>query len=461
MTLISPSHLAYLELRQKILHAANILFRENSYSSCSIEAISQEVGVSKKTLYKVFAGKEAILQAIVDEITTSVTKELNTILSDNSKSFVDKLDSYISFLYEMHKSTAQRDMLLDIQRHAPAVWTTINEHRNSRVCSIIEFFQSGLKEGSIRSDLNIEIITMIYLNTITHIMDYRLGTNTSTTEPAELYRIFAHMFYTGILTVESRSISAEERIIPDFTPITHKLSETGYSEHDRLIVFRILEQSRILFFQFGFNRVTMDEVSAEVGISKKTLYKYFQSKEVLLESVFSQFLENTSELHSQISTQSIPSFVCCIHGFVNHITKVISSISPQFVKDMIWKSPELWKVIHARRTAMIEGAFTNMISDGGEIGAITTLYTPELTARIYRMVIDSVLNPDVISNTQFSIGEIYKTVVQVMFYGILTEPCRTDFDKRYSSSIDGTTLPSQKNKKNRSIKRSKDATNTN
>src|SRR6266436_5920479 len=48
---------------------------------------------------------------------------------------------------------------------------------------------------------------------------------------------------------------------------------------------RIVEAARAHFFSHGFRSVTMDDLAAELGISKKTLYAHFASKTVLLEAV--------------------------------------------------------------------------------------------------------------------------------------------------------------------------------
>ena len=48
---------------------------------------------------------------------------------------------------------------------------------------------------------------------------------------------------------------------------------------------RILKQAEQLFLQFGYSKVTMDEIAANLGMSKKTLYKFFPSKEELVREI--------------------------------------------------------------------------------------------------------------------------------------------------------------------------------
>ena len=41
---------------------------------------------------------------------------------------------------------------------------------------------------------------------------------------------------------------------------------------------KILDTAGNMFLNYGFKSVTMDDIANEIGISKKTIYKYFQNK---------------------------------------------------------------------------------------------------------------------------------------------------------------------------------------
>ena len=60
---------------------------------------------------------------------------------------------------------------------------------------------------------------------------------------------------------------------------------------DQDVKQRIMLEARGLFFRYGFSKVTMDEAAEALGMSKKTLYRYFPSKEELLEEVTSAHME--------------------------------------------------------------------------------------------------------------------------------------------------------------------------
>ncbi len=46
---------------------------------------------------------------------------------------------------------------------------------------------------------------------------------------------------------------------------------------------KIIDKAGDMFLKFGFKSVTMDDIAREMGISKKTIYKYFDNKDHLVD----------------------------------------------------------------------------------------------------------------------------------------------------------------------------------
>ncbi|WP_304197802.1 TetR/AcrR family transcriptional regulator [Flavobacterium alvei] len=56
---------------------------------------------------------------------------------------------------------------------------------------------------------------------------------------------------------------------------------------------KIIAKATDLFLKLGFKSVTMDDIAGEMCISKKTIYKYFCNKELLIE-------ESTEMVHKEV-----------------------------------------------------------------------------------------------------------------------------------------------------------------
>lgn len=56
---------------------------------------------------------------------------------------------------------------------------------------------------------------------------------------------------------------------------------------------KIISKASDMFLKLGFKSITMDDIAGEMCISKKTIYKYFCNKEILIE-------ESTAAIHEEI-----------------------------------------------------------------------------------------------------------------------------------------------------------------
>ena len=71
---------------------------------------------------------------------------------------------------------------------------------------------------------------------------------------------------------------------------------------------KIIAKASDLFLKLGFKSVTMDDIAGEMCISKKTIYKYFCNKEVLIE-------ESTTMVHKAVH-ESIDTIVDFNHNAI-------------------------------------------------------------------------------------------------------------------------------------------------
>jgi AcrR family transcriptional regulator len=56
---------------------------------------------------------------------------------------------------------------------------------------------------------------------------------------------------------------------------------------------KIINKAKDMFLRLGFKSITMDDIAGEMCISKKTIYKYFANKELLIH-------ESTQVLHKEV-----------------------------------------------------------------------------------------------------------------------------------------------------------------
>ena len=55
------------------------------------------------------------------------------------------------------------------------------------------------------------------------------------------------------------------------------------SDFRKMMKEKIINKAKEMFLRLGFKSITMDDIACEMCISKKTIYKYFSNKDVLIE----------------------------------------------------------------------------------------------------------------------------------------------------------------------------------
>ncbi len=72
------------------------------------------------------------------------------------------------------------------------------------------------------------------------------------------------------------------------------------SDFRKMMKEKIINKAKEMFLRLGFKSITMDDIACEMCISKKTIYKYFSNKDVLIEQSVEMVHKEVHETIDQI-----------------------------------------------------------------------------------------------------------------------------------------------------------------
>ncbi len=417
-------------VRVAIVEQSEVLFRERLYSHVSTSEIASALGISKKTLYKYFSSKEEILRIIIEKTSEIINRQLDSIYENDRLSFVERVLDCLDALKFMHAQVSPAPLMHDIQRHATHAWQDVRKSMSGRVSVVAQFLLNGKKEGAVRDDVAENLAALLYMSTTAGIMDEQKHRGI-TMSSDQLFACFTQLFYSGMFSDEARVALEKTReeghqlpLIPTATErMATENKEPGLSDHIRTV-------SRDLFFRYGFSKVRMDEIASELHISKKTLYNHFSGKEDVLMAVLNAFREDIILAHRSVDTTSCTSFVDSMRSFVMYMAKMLGEITPQFVRDLMRSAPHLFEQLYAWRQSAIDDTFISLLAEGQRIGAIRSDFSARDLAQTYRIVADSTFSPEVLNMTAVRPIDVYKTLVNAMFVGVLHDKARAEFRTR-------------------------------
>jgi arginyl-tRNA synthetase len=192
---------------------------------------------------------------------------------------------------------------------------------------------------------------------------------------------------------------------------------------------KIIEYTEEKFFKEGFYKTTMDEVASELRMSKKTIYKFFPSKEYLVISIATHFMKN---LKSKIvpALNSDKNAIEKLEELIQILTGVSEKISTKRMEEMKRHFPSLWIEIDKFRTEMMFGNITKVINQGKSEGLFID-YPTSIIMNILVVSVRTIVNPDFILNNNFSIIEAARYAFKINIGGIVTEKGRKIFQKSF------------------------------
>ncbi len=180
---------------------------------------------------------------------------------------------------------------------------------------------------------------------------------------------------------------------------------------------QIIHAASELFFTHGYRRVTVDEVAAALGISKKTLYKHFASKEDLLLAVMETFY---AEIQAEIDTlHADPSldFQARFNGFVQLLGQKMSQIGPP-QQDIRIHAPDVWRRVEELRQQVVLGELHRLIAEGQNNNAFRSEIDPALHTALLTIWMQAAANSDILAQHSVSASDVLRTILDIYLHGI-------------------------------------------
>ena len=183
---------------------------------------------------------------------------------------------------------------------------------------------------------------------------------------------------------------------------------------------RIVAAARLHFFAHGFRGVSMDDLAAEVGMSKKTLYAHFEGKNVLVEAILREKFDELDQELDDIVEQSSADLLRGLHELLECVQRHVEEIQPPFVRDVQRESPEIFEMVKKRRGTAIGRCFTAVLESGRKAGIIRKDIAIKPTIAILLGATDALINPSKLAELGLSPQEAYSALMTVFLDGVLT-----------------------------------------
>ena len=168
----------------------------------------------------------------------------------------------------------------------------------------------------------------------------------------------------------------------------------------------------------------MDDLAAELGISKKTLYTHFPGKIELLEAVLADKFAGVETKLNEVMRAQPHDFSTALHELLVNTQLELDEIKPPFVRDMRQKAPQVFKVIERRRAALIERFFGKLFVEGQRTGMVRKDVPVKLIIEILLTIVQAIMNPVKMGELGMMPKDGFAGILKIVLEGALTRKRR-------------------------------------
>lgn len=171
--------------------------------------------------------------------------------------------------------------------------------------------------------------------------------------------------------------------------------------------------------RYGAKSITMDDVSRELGISKKTLYKYVEDKADLIKKVIEQHIINEEGACNSLSTKATDAIDEMIKISM-HVSQHIRQINPAMLMDVQRYYRESWDLIEKHRTHFVNKAIVNNIARGRWEGLYRTDFDETIVTRFYLAKAKVMFDSEIFPYPEFDLPKVFKTFIDCHIRAIVS-----------------------------------------
>ncbi len=181
---------------------------------------------------------------------------------------------------------------------------------------------------------------------------------------------------------------------------------------------RIDEAAWTLFTQRGYTQVTMDDIAAELGMSKKTLYTAIPGKEALLHRLVQARLEEAEAYTAEIVNNPDLSVYEKLRGLPAYALSQMAMVQPVLLADVRRHAPDTWSMVEEVRDRLIDERVGVVIRAGMANGELRDDLDPVVVQSVLYHSLRGVITGALPITDPLHFAQLLETTMLLLYSGL-------------------------------------------
>jgi len=185
-------------------------------------------------------------------------------------------------------------------------------------------------------------------------------------------------------------------------------------------VLELLTGCEHAFRKFGVRAVSMDDLASQLGVSKKTLYRYFKDKADLVLQVFNQACER-QKARTEILSDGGFNAIDAVIAVMEYFQSELREMHPSMLFDLQKYYPEAMNRLHTHKMVAMQGYLLRNIERGQTEGLYRADFDAKLVSRLHMAMVQTMTDPSTIHEFGRPLSELQKELHTYHLRGIATD----------------------------------------
>jgi AcrR family transcriptional regulator len=182
---------------------------------------------------------------------------------------------------------------------------------------------------------------------------------------------------------------------------------------------RIIQGGEELFLKAGIKSVTMDDIAKHLGMSKKTIYHFFNDKNDLVIALVKKKLEEDECQINKIIEESANVMEEMIN-MMKCSEEIFSRINPIVIHDMQKYHPDAWSQFQQFKANVLVKTLEDLLTKGIKQGFIRPEIDVKILAKMRVNQVEMGFNTSIFPIAHFSTWKVQYQLLEHFNYGICT-----------------------------------------
>ncbi|MBI9101911.1 MAG: TetR/AcrR family transcriptional regulator [Spirochaetales bacterium] len=152
------------DIRKKILDEAGKLILDQGVTSFSMEDLAKSAGITKKTIYNHFPGRDEVMKSAAREKIQSLVNTMTKIAEDERLDFPYRLGNIFRFGIKEYSALFPQSGYEKNKETFFSIYLPIIKTENLRL--VKEVIHSGITSGHLRDDIGEETMAIMFLHIV-------------------------------------------------------------------------------------------------------------------------------------------------------------------------------------------------------------------------------------------------------------------------------------------------------